>query len=99
MNLENALKRFDPSGDRIPLEQDREAIRKAAVSLGCTDFHIKYFSGKHADGTYITDANDQVHIHSTMVVARVGFTGSVRRGPKPYPNFQYFLQLGRWSRS
>jgi hypothetical protein len=99
MNLENALKKFDPSGDRIPLESDRITIRKAATSLKCTDFHIKYFSGKHRDGTYITDANDQIHIHPTMVVARVQFTGSVHRGPEPFPNFQFFAPLSRWNRS
>ena len=34
-----------------------------------------------------------LHIHKTMLVARRPFTGSVDRGPTPYPEYPHFFPL------
>jgi hypothetical protein len=42
---------------------------------------------------YVTDVDDEFHIHPTMIVARSPFRGSIDRGPEPYKSFPHFVQL------
>lgn len=101
MNLEEVIARFESEHKGTYSKSDRETIVAAINSLGLTDFFISYRKDlKMKDGThystYFRDEADVVHVHPTMIVARVEFKGSDPTNMSKFPRYPHMAQLSSW---
>lgn len=97
MNIERALSEFERLKKRKFIGADRERILAMATELKLNRFTIV----SRESGTvpvYIKDDLDILHVHSTMLVTREKFRGSIHRGLDPYEFHQYFYALSRYNR-
>jgi len=86
MDLENAMKTLRLNQDPF-FASDKDTIRKAVSSTNSTEFFIKF-------GQFITDVEDTIHIHPTMIVSANEIPGSELVGT--YPNWPYLIKLQNW---
>ena len=86
MDLENAMKTLRLNQDPF-FASDKDTIRKAVASTNSTEFFIKF-------GQFITDVEDTIHIHPTMIVSVDKIPGSEHVGT--YPNWPYLIKLQNW---
>jgi len=86
MDLENAMKTLRLNQDPF-FASDKDTIRKAVASTNSTEFFIKF-------GQFITDVEDTIHIHPTMIVSADKIPGSEHVGT--YPNWPYLIKLQNW---
>jgi hypothetical protein len=86
MDLDNVMKALRVNQDPF-LASDKDTIRKAVSSTNSTQFFIKF-------GQFITDVEDIIHIHPTMIVSASEIPGSEYVGT--YPNWPYLIKLQNW---
>ena len=101
MNLDEVIAQFETEHKGKYSKSDREAIVTALTSLGVGGFFISYRKDvKTKDGnyysTYFRDAEDVVHVHPTMIVARAEFEGSDPTTTSKFPTYPYMAHLSSW---
>jgi len=88
MNINEAMDAFRGSKTRKYSAADRATIEAVAGELELDEFRVKK--------DFITDVDDFLHVHPTMIVAAHPFKNAVDRGLDPYPKHRHFLALERW---
>ena len=91
MNITEAIAAFEARGHRKFPTSDVNRITSVAAELGFTEFSVKE--------DFITDMGNVLHIHLTMIVSGIPYSGSTDRGPAPYPKYPHHLELEGWSDS
>ena len=89
MDLDAAITEFERRRGKKYSAADRRVITETCSELGAEGFAVR------PDGEIVSDREDIVHIHPTMIVARHQFKGSVKRDTF-YPHFVYFRALDNW---
>ena len=99
MNIKKALKEFDSQRSRKFSSQNQERIKQVVNGLGIDNFAL-WFRGDKSEAIYIYDIHgDSLHIHSTMIVSGMAFTGATEHNNTPYKSYPYHLPLNKWNRS
>jgi len=88
MNINDAMDAFRASKTRKYSAVDRAIIEAVAGELKLVQFRV--------EKDFITDVDDFLHVHATMIVAAHPFKDAVDRGLDPYPKHRHFLALERW---
>ncbi len=93
MNIDEAIKEFKSNAATKYSHADISLIKAVVDELGVVEFEI-YSTTQKLD-LFIRDLDNNVHIHPTMIVSKLQFSGSTI--PSNYTGHPYIVTLDDWS--